>query len=297
MAVSLHRAAAFGLHWLSDLPLTPFEPAPPGAGDVTILRTDHLADRPSPRPLNNGQIHPDGFRLHWGQEAVFDMFDGARITYLPGPEWTGAFPSSLFGTVAALTLAWRGALPFHACAVELDGEAFLIAGPSGSGKSGLTAGLIGVGARFVCDDLSVLQAGAGLTISPGRSTMRLDPALVDSIDAVDRAPAPGDARGKWLVRPRARTALGEMPVAGLLLLASAGRPIQPLERLAVLTSELFRPRWLAALPNHRERLARILEHGRGLPIARFPSIGEATVTDPSQRARDALTVLAGMRRP
>ena len=48
-------------------------------------------------------------------------------------------PAAFYSTVAALTLAWRGALPCHASAVEIDGRAILIAGPSGAGKSTLCA--------------------------------------------------------------------------------------------------------------------------------------------------------------
>lgn len=252
--------------------------------------------RASPREVNGGEVYPDGFRIRWRDEAVFDMFDGNRITYLPLSAWTGLLPASLFGTVAALTLAWRGELPIHACAVEIAGEAFLIAGPTGSGKSVMTADLLALGARFVSDDLSVVKFSAGgLTISPGRTTMRLHPALAEEIDAVDCRPVWGDERGKWQLRPRGRTALHVMPVAGMLLLGGDQQPVYPVERPLLLMKQIFRPRWLATLPNHRSRLEKILDHGPSLPIARYPAIGSAAVRDRRQRARDAMEKMAAIR--
>lgn len=44
----------------------------------------------------------------------------------------------------------------HATCVDLDGAAVLITGPSGSGKSALALGLIGLGAVLVADDRTVL---------------------------------------------------------------------------------------------------------------------------------------------
>lgn len=263
---------------------------------MAITRTERLAPRGVPRPINSGELYSDGIRFPWGDEAVFDMFDGNRVTYCPGPDWTGDLPASLYSTVAALTLAWRGALPIHACAVEFDGAAYLIAGESGGGKSVLTAGLIGLGARFVGDDLSVLHAAPTcLTIAPGRTTLRLDAALVDMIDATDRRPVPGDARGKWEVRPRNRTALWQLPVAGLLLLASARRPILPTERPVMLTRQLFRPNWLAALPDQHARIALILRHAPAMAMRCFPAIGATSERDPMRRARDALAAIQAMR--
>ncbi|TKD51574.1 phosphoenolpyruvate carboxykinase (ATP) [Sphingomonas baiyangensis] len=291
-------ASAFGLTWRADLPLTPFDAVATRAYDVDIEHTDRLADRAFPCAVNTGEIYPDGCRVKWRDEMVFDMVGGVRIQYFPGPGWTGELPASLFGTVAALTLAWRGALPLHACAIELDGDAFLIAGRSGSGKSVLTADLLSLGARFVSDDLSVLHIGAnGLSIYPGRTTMRLDPALADEIEALERQPVKGDARGKWQLRPLGRTAHQSMPIAGMLLLGESTAPVTPVERPGLLLQQLFRPKWLAAFPNHRTRLAQILRHGGSLPIIRFPAICAATVRDRRQRAADALEAIALIHRP
>lgn len=291
-----YTASAFGVCWVSDLPLYPFAPAAPGKSVITIERTDRLLPRASPRKVNVGEVYSDGFRMRWRNEVVFDMLHGNRITYLPCSAWSRQLPTSLFSTVVALTLAWRGDLPLHACAVEVGGEAFLIAGPAGSGKSVLTADLLTLGAYFVSDDLSVIRfAHSGLTICPGRTTMRLHPSLSEEIDASDRWPVKGDERGKWQLRPNRRTTLREMPVAGMLLLDGGREPISRVDRPLLLLKQLFRPRWMAALPNHRSRLERILHHGSIMPIVRFPAIDVAGLPDRARRAGEAMDKIIAMQ--
>jgi HPr kinase/phosphorylase len=52
-------------------------------------------------------------------------------------------------------------MSLHATTVSVDGLALLIAGPSGSGKSGLAAGMIAFGATLVSDDLTCLSVKGG----------------------------------------------------------------------------------------------------------------------------------------
>lgn len=55
----------------------------------------------------------------------------------------------------------------HATCVEADGHGLLILGGSGSGKSTLALDLIGLGARLVADDRTILRAReGGLVASP-----------------------------------------------------------------------------------------------------------------------------------
>ncbi|HEX2152205.1 MAG TPA: HPr kinase/phosphatase C-terminal domain-containing protein [Stellaceae bacterium] len=50
-----------------------------------------------------------------------------------------------------------GSILLHATAVAIDGQAVLLRGPSGSGKSDLALRLIDAGARLVADDQSELR--------------------------------------------------------------------------------------------------------------------------------------------
>jgi serine kinase of HPr protein (carbohydrate metabolism regulator) len=58
-----------------------------------------------------------------------------------------------------------GSILLHATAVAIDGQAVLLRGPSGSGKSDLALRLIDAGGRLVADDQSeVRRCGDGLLV-------------------------------------------------------------------------------------------------------------------------------------
>jgi hypothetical protein len=291
-----HCAASFGLTWYSDIALDGFSQCPPaadGAPSVQVSRVVALTDRGAGHPINRGRLYADGIRLGWEDEVVFDMIDGARIAYLPGSGWRGTMPSTFYSTVSALTLAWRGALPFHACMVEVDGQAVLIAGPSGAGKSSLTAGLLGIGARLVADDLAVVRNEAGrIRAYRGRPTMRQHRDTAARIDADLCQPIDGDLHGKWLVRPCAQSTQIDLPLAGMLALTHGPIARDAGSKLALLSSHLFRPRWLAALPNHAARLCDVLAIAAAVPVEGFPAI---TTFDPQDQAERAHRALARIR--
>ncbi len=299
-----HCAACFGLTWYSDIALDGFSQCLPTADDarsrVQVSRVATLADRGAGRPLNRGCLYADGIRFGWADEVVFDMIDGARITYLTGPDWRGTLPFAFYSTLSALTLAWRGAIPFHAGMVEVDGQAVLIAGPSGAGKSSLTAGLLGIGARLVADDLAIVRVEAGrggagrIRAYRGRPTMRQHRDTAARIDADLRQPIPDDPRGKWLVRPRARSSEIDLPLAGMLVLTH--RPIarDAASKLALLSAQLFRPRWFAALPDQAARRRDLLAIAAAVPVDGFPVITMFDAQDQAARAHDALARIRTM---
>lgn len=308
-----HCATSFGLTWYSDIALDGFSQCAPTADrapSVLVSRVAALTDRGAGRPINSGHLYADGIRFGWADEVVFDMIDGARITYLPGPGWRGTLPFAFYSTVSALTLAWRGAIPFHAGMVEVDGQAVLIAGPSGAGKSSLTAGLLDIGARLVADDLSIVRVEAGrvetgrveaggiragrIRAYRGRPTMRQHRDTAARIDADLRRPIPDDPRGKWLVRPRARSSEIDLPLAGMLVLTH--RPIarDAASKLALLSAQLFRPRWFAALPDQAARRRDLLAIAAAVPVDGFPAITMFDAQDQAARAHHALARIRTM---
>jgi hypothetical protein len=309
-----HCATCFGLTWYSDIALDGFSQCLPAAEDtrsrVQVSRVATLADRGAGRPLNRGRLYADGIRFGWADEVVFDMINGARITYLPGPDWRGTLPFAFYSTLSALTLAWRGAIPFHAGMIEVDGQAVLIAGPSGAGKSSLTAGLLGIGARLVADDLAIVRVetgrvgagrvgagrveAGGIRAYRGRPTMRQHRDTAARIDADLRQPIPDDLRGKWLVRPRARSSEIDLPLAGMLVLTH--RPIarDAASKLALLSAQLFRPRWFAALPDQAARRRDLLAIAAAVPVDGFPAITMFDAQDQAARAHDALARIRTM---
>ncbi|WP_423605566.1 hypothetical protein [Sphingomonas sp. MS122] len=289
-----YHAAAFGLRWLSDIPLMHFEAIDPderSEADVRVARATALAQRTPLAQLRRGQIYADGTRFPWEAEAVFDTHAGTRVDYLPGPNWNGVLPHAFYGTVAAHILAWRGLTPLHACAVELGGKAVLIAGTSGAGKSSLTAGLLGCGAALVSDDLTAIAIRDGVAEAlPGRTTIRLGPEIACWTAGEEVVPPSPATRGKHVVRPAARISAARLPLAGLLLLGAPIEAMPPAARGMMLAKHLFRPVWLAALPGHRARQQALLELAARLPVIGFPAVEKTGEDAHRARARDALAL-------
>ncbi len=94
---------------------------------------------------------------------------------------------SLFGPALALALLQRGLLILHGGAVAIGDQAVLVLGPSGTGKSTMTAELCHQGGRILTDDVVVMDTSAStIRVLPGVPLLKLWP------DAVDDAP-----EGTW----------------------------------------------------------------------------------------------------
>lgn len=289
-----YRATAFGLYWRSDVPLVGFEQAPPGSTPpgvpIDVYRLDALEDRPRGRPVNRGFVYDDGIRFHWSDDVVFDMTEGVRIGYRPGPGWTGSMPASFYSTVTALTAAWRGMIPLHACAVELDGKAVLIAGAAGAGKSTLTADLLARGARFVADDLVVARIGddGRIGVARGRPTIRLHADTAARLDTIDAAPVPGDPRGKWLAQPRRHSHADTLDLSAVLILDAQTPPEDTAPTPAAISASrlfahLFRKRWIKALPMRTALMRDLLTIATKVPVLAYPAQPAFSSADRSDR--------------
>lgn len=276
---SRRQAVAFGLRWVSDVPLHQFlqTSGDTGPADITVARVEALV-RPR-RPLvtiDNATLCDDGVRYHAGGEASFDTLGGCAIEWTPGPAWSGEFPAVVFSTLTALLLAFRGSIPLHGTAVEIDGEAVLICGASGAGKSTLAAGLIALGARLISDDLSVIVPGDGTgapVLYPGRPGMQLFPAAADMlVEAVGARVIRSGARGKQVVAPPWSPPLTAVPLTTVLVLGEVPGPVPAGRNAALLRAQLFRPRWMRSVPGSHARLAALHRaagkiHMEALPLA------------------------------
>lgn len=287
-------AKAFGFRWRSDIPLDGFDgctSADANLPTIDVLAWKALPHRSGGRQINRGYAYSDGFRIVWEDEVAFDMTDGSQIAYVQGTGWAGKMPVSFYSTVAALTVAWRGLVPLHACAVEVDGKAVLIAGPSGAGKSTLTAGLILAGSRFLADDLTAVsvRANGQIRIVPGRPTMRLHPHTAARLDAVERHPVEDDPRGKWLVRPSRRTE--DLLDLGCILLLRSTVTSGTAARAVDLFDHLFRPRWIEALPNRKSLMADVLSIAAHVPMISFTMETNFGETSLQRVADEALAIV------
>lgn len=292
----VYLAEAFGIVWCADLPLPGFAPIAPDCARRTRLPVVRVeagapAERPVLRPNRRGAIHADGISLWWQDIAHFDMWDGDRVIYTPGPGWTGTMPAAFYSTIAALLLAWRGAVPLHASAVVVGGAAVLIAGAAGAGKSTSVAAALIAGGALVSDDLSCLDFAPGndaAYLKRGRPAIRLHPQSAALLPGHPAMPAPGDPRGKWLVEP-AFCPDAIVRLGGVILLGAPEGPLAAIEAAAHIRGMLFRPRWMAALPGQRARLMALL----ALPgVVRFAGMAPLTAFDSEGLAARAAALAA-----
>lgn len=114
----------------------------------------------------------------------------------------GLIPVLVAGSALAHVLAAEGRLGLHASAVEHDGRAVAIAGPSGTGKSTLAAVLCAAGAGLVSDDvLRVDVTPQGAICFPGTRSLRLRPQAASLAADIGAADARETADGRTAVFP------------------------------------------------------------------------------------------------
>jgi hypothetical protein len=170
---SLH--SAFALTIASDLPLTDLPPGS-GAPDVRIS----LAPVPDPSPPSESWTivaTPNEVRGFAPTAGAFRVRDGREIVLQPieGAD-ERALRLVVVGPLLGVLLAQRGAFVLHASTVAIGGRAVAFFGPSGRGKSTLTAALTQAGHPLIADDMTVIEtAGDRPVVQPGFPRLKLWP--------------------------------------------------------------------------------------------------------------------------
>lgn len=187
----LHRAA--GLIVAADRPLPGFVP---GARDQQENLRIHLESRPPWHSAPASSLYSAQALDAAGQPVVTVSRSAAGFHFLYGDRtraWVAAagtdvwctWPDSasladtctyLCGPILGLVLRLRGALAFHASAVQMGGGAVGFVGPHDAGKSTLAAALGAAGCPVVTDDvLHVRVDGNGWMAEPFTSMLKLWP--------------------------------------------------------------------------------------------------------------------------
>jgi hypothetical protein len=160
----LFRYHVYGLTLESELECPELAPAPVGAAVDVQIRLGHVepvlegAVKVGHRVLAAPGIYQiwvagvGRFRTEQGRQIWVDPVHGADARDIRG---------YLLGAVLGITVLLRGLLPLHACAVEVNGEAYAFCGDSGAGKSTLAAALYRRGFTVLTDDLGVVVPGDG----------------------------------------------------------------------------------------------------------------------------------------
>lgn len=189
--ISAYRYFVYGITLHSEISLTLPEQGYGKLGQIElrIAATPHFfssAARSLPRQRNSESFYQSSFLrdgsvyVRWkGVGEFLISADGCRIT---GRQYDEAHRESfqvyLLGQALSYALVKRGFEPLHATAVVVDGEAAVLLGNSGFGKSSLAACFLQAGHRLLTDDLLILRpSAAGVMAYPGPPRIKLFPKL------------------------------------------------------------------------------------------------------------------------
>lgn len=187
------------------------------------------------------------------------------------------------------------ALPLHACVVAVDGQAVVIAGDSGRGKSSLAAALILTGAELISDEPAcvVIEDGSA-ALWPGGHMLRVLPETWDSLE-LERAglTASRDLDGKsaWRAGPPPAK---QRPLAAVFILGPR-RTEGPVVQADVLAPSSA----MTVLMSHRySRVAKPQrvrsDFGRASRLAKTVPVTRLTLLDRIDALQDAAGILTAM---
>jgi hypothetical protein len=143
----------------------------------------------------------------------------------------------LWGIPALMLFLQRGDVPLHAGAVEVAGQAVLLAGPSRAGKTTLMAGFARAGYRVLTEDLACIRMTPGPVVIPGPAMVRIRPDVAREVAVPGATPLQTSAERVHLaLPPEGRGDCTPVPVAAVMFLheGSSGIAFTPVDSLRAL---------------------------------------------------------------
>lgn len=211
-------------HYLRSGPGQPLDVTAPSAetdtadGDGELL----LEWKPSSRFPLAGRLFRDarGFRL-WVDTWGWFVVDTAR-PHVTLPETLNVVrrEERLWSIPAMLCFLARGDLALHAAAIELDGEAVVLAAPGTFGKTTLAAAFHCAGYRLLSEDTACVRPHDPPLVIPGPAMLRLRHDVAERL-GVPRATEVGtvaDDRVHLALDPAGRGNSDPVPLKAIVLL-------------------------------------------------------------------------------
>jgi hypothetical protein len=188
--LSAFRYFVYGITLHSEIPLALPEQGRGGLGQIELRIAPASYFFEAARSLS---LHPDSESFYQTRflrdgstyvrwEGVGEFLispDGRQITGRQDDEaHEESFQVYLLGQALSYALVKQGFEPLHATAIVVNGEAVVLLGNSGFGKSSLAACFLDAGHRLLTDDLLILRpTGQGIMAYPGPPRIKLFPKL------------------------------------------------------------------------------------------------------------------------
>ncbi len=155
-------------------------------------------------PFEYAHLQDGSSYVRWNDLGEFLVApDGSRIACRRFAAAQGeSFQVYLLGQALSFALVKSGLEPLHATSVVVEGEAVVLLGDSGFGKSSLAACFLHAGHRLLTDDLLVLRGTpAGLLAYPGPPRIKLLPQMARRFLGPRVNGLPMNSRARKLVIP------------------------------------------------------------------------------------------------
>lgn len=241
--------------------------------------------------------------VRWGAVEAPERWPASGVAAWPSPEadvisWAGRAKLRLSATEMVvesdrppfarqcvvgpglgIVLHRRGWLVLHGSAVEVDGQAVVLLGQKGAGKSTTAAALLARGHRLLTDDLVAVDVDGQPQCAPGPTQMKLWPASAEALGLGGEIQpfVEGLDKGVWF---GAHASPRPVPVAAVCSLAWGDAldlsPLAGARAFGAVFEHVYAPRFLGAAAGRSLTgpTARLCALARVLRLTRPPRLAE-----------------------
>jgi hypothetical protein len=255
--------SCFGFELRSPLPFTLLRK---GSGQALEIRTGTVPVRADDPPLLEWLPQPDrplhtrvyadgdGYRMWTDREGWFGIDPSSPAITTPIVDDSLRLEQRVLGIPLMLCFLHRGELPMHAAAVEIGGEALLLAAPGHFGKTTLASAFLMAGHRVLSEDIACCRLAGSASVLPGPALLRVREATHQRLafPSTRRLRDEPDGRVRLALEGPARGTGEPVPLRGVVFLRG-GRGEGRLRRVA--TERALPDLWSLSLklPTDRDR--------------------------------------------